>query len=78
MDGHSGKRRWPMSSELKIPKAHQVPPFAERKALRVNTWCYLNDTSRSHAYELMRRGELPYYYVGKTRRIPVEQADPES
>jgi hypothetical protein len=67
-----------MSSELKIPKAHQVPPFAERKALRVNTWCYLNDTSRSHAYELMRRGELPYYYVGKTRRILVESPDPPS
>jgi hypothetical protein len=67
-----------MSSELKIPKAHQVPPFAERKALRVNTWCYLNDTSRSHAYLLMKEGKLPYVYVGKTRRILVEQPDPEN
>jgi hypothetical protein len=26
----------------------------------------------------MKRGELPYYYLGKTRRILVEQPDPEN
>jgi hypothetical protein len=67
-----------MPREPKIPKAHQVPPVPERKALRVNTWCYLHDTSRSHAYELMRSGELPYIYVGRTRRILVGQPHPEN
>jgi predicted site-specific integrase-resolvase len=67
-----------MSREPKIPKAHQVSPFAERKALRVNHWCYLNDTSRSHAYLLMKEGKLPYIYVGNTRRILVESPDPLS
>jgi hypothetical protein len=67
-----------MPREPKIPKAHQVPPVPERKALRVNTWCYLHDTSRSHAYELMRRGDLPYTYVGRTRRILVGPPAPEN
>jgi hypothetical protein len=58
------------------PKNPSPPP--KPKGVRVNTWCAINEASRTHAYELMKRGELPYYYIGKTRRILVEQPDPEN
>jgi hypothetical protein len=56
-----------MSHRPRIPK----PPL-ERRAVSVDTWCRMFDASRSHAYALMKRGELRYFYLGNVRRIPLE------
>jgi excisionase family DNA binding protein len=56
-----------MPPRPKIPK----PPPALR-AVTVKTWCEMHECSKAHAYELMRRGELPFYYLGHTRRIPLK------
>jgi excisionase family DNA binding protein len=75
MDGHPGKWRWPMPRERKVPKNYRLPVelTTKQEAVRVNVWCHLFDVSRSHAYELMREGKLHFYYVGKSRRIPLDQ-----
>jgi predicted site-specific integrase-resolvase len=60
------------------PRSKSPSPPPKPKGVRVNTWCALNEASRTHAYELMKRGELRYYYLGKTRRILVESPDSEN
>jgi hypothetical protein len=58
------------------PKIPKPPP--EQRAVSVNTWCAMHDVSRAHAYELMKRGILKYFYLGETRRILIEQINPEN
>jgi hypothetical protein len=58
------------------PKVPKPPPAL--RAVRVKTWCEMHQVSTSHAYELMNRGELPFFYLGNTRRIPLTEPIPEN
>jgi hypothetical protein len=60
------------------PKPKTPRPLPAPRAVSVNTWCAMYDTTRTHAYELMKRGDLKYVTLGSVRRILVEQPKPEN
>jgi hypothetical protein len=61
-----------------MPPRPQIPkPPPAPRAVSVDTWCAMFDASRSHAYELMKRGTLKYITLGNVRRILLEQPSPE-
>ena len=43
-----------------------------QKLLRVHEVAQWLSVSRSHVYQLMERGELPYIKIGKNRRVRPE------
>jgi predicted site-specific integrase-resolvase len=62
-----------------MPPRPQTPkPPPEPRAVRVDTWCAMHDVSRTHAYELMKRGVLKYILLGAHRRILLEPPHPEN
>ena len=47
-----------------------LPPAGERMALKVEEVAALLAISRSQAYKLVRRGEIPSIQVGTAIRVP--------
>jgi hypothetical protein len=63
------------------PRPKNPGPPPKPKGMRVNTWCAINEVSRTHAYKLMKEGKLAYYCLDdrpRNRRILVDQPDPEN
>jgi hypothetical protein len=50
----------------------------EPRAVTVRRWCEMHDVSRAHAYALMKRGVVRYFYLGDRRRIVLEPITPEN